>query len=218
MIADIVMVIDVSDSQPITVFQALKEKIKRLISQFPVGPDHFQFSIILYGKEPYVVFHLDNKLDNNTILKAVDHIAIPDTIRGPTFTSKTLEFVYEQSFLESNGGRVDVDRYVLLFTDGMSSYKQRTIEQAKRLYTIPNNQLFSVGVGKYVWHKELLAMTGSLRHVHPMHGDDSIINVLKRTMYGCDRKLILYISSFEIYRTLKFCVAHLNTIIFTYIG
>ncbi|KAH3832790.1 hypothetical protein DPMN_106085 [Dreissena polymorpha] len=133
MIADIVMVIDISDSQTNMVFQELKENIKQLISQFPVGPNHFQFSIILYGKQPHVMFHLNNTYDNDTILDAVDNMTIPDTIRGPTFTGEALQFVYKESFRESNGGRSEVDRYVLVITDGMASDIQKTLEQAKRL-------------------------------------------------------------------------------------
>ncbi|KAH3697254.1 hypothetical protein DPMN_084746 [Dreissena polymorpha] len=69
----------------------------------------------------------------------------------------------------------------------MASDRQKTLEQSKRLSSISYNQVLGVGVGKYVLHEELLAITDTVRNVHPLFGDNTIVSLLKRTMFGCGR-------------------------------
>ncbi|KAH3697201.1 collagen alpha-4(VI) chain-like [Dreissena polymorpha] len=187
-IADIVFIIDVSDSQDRKVFDEQKNFVKYFIAQFPLGPDHFQFSLVLYASEPHAVFNLSNTYDNNTIIDAVDNVTIPDDIHGATFTDKALAFVKDHSFVTTNGGRADVDRYIIILTDGMSSKSIETVNQAKELrLSYPNIRIKSIGSGKYVFHKELLDICASLLNVFPQHGNDSVRSVQKSTMYGCKR-------------------------------
>ncbi|KAH3697207.1 hypothetical protein DPMN_084696 [Dreissena polymorpha] len=188
-IADIVFIIDVSESQDGTTFEKEKKFVTDFISQFPLGPDHFQFSLVLYANEPHAVFNLSNPYDNYTIIDAVDNATIPDDKRGVTFTKKALTFVKDHSFAMTNGGRAGVDRYVILLTDGMSSATLDTANQAKLLrMSFPNIRIKSIGSGEFVFHKELLDISAYPLNVFPLHGNDSVQNVQKATMYGCNRK------------------------------
>ncbi|XP_052257153.1 collagen alpha-4(VI) chain-like [Dreissena polymorpha] len=192
-IADIVFIMDVSVSQNETTFVEQKNFVKYFIAQFPLGPDHFQFSLILYASEPHAVFNLSNMYDNYTIIDAVDNATIPDDKRGATFTGKALAFVKDNSFATTNGGRADVDRYVILLTDGMSSASLDTANQAKLLrLSYPNVRIKSIGSGDIVFHTELLEISTYPLNVFPLHGNDSVRSVQKSTMYGCERCTTAY--------------------------
>ncbi|XP_052257686.1 collagen alpha-5(VI) chain-like isoform X2 [Dreissena polymorpha] len=187
-IADIVFVVDVSDSQAGTIFQKQKDFIKYFISQFPLGPLHFQFSLVVYAYKPHIIFYLNNTYDNDTIIDAVDHSYIPDDIRGATYTGKALAFVREKVLNKSYGLRSDLDRYVIILTDGMSSESQATVDDATLLHSsFPNIRIISIGTGEFVFHSGLLDVSGSRLNVFPLHGNDSVKSVLKSTMYGCER-------------------------------
>ncbi|KAH3832800.1 hypothetical protein DPMN_106095 [Dreissena polymorpha] len=108
------------------------------------------------------VRNLSNKYDNFTIIDAVDNASIPDDKRGAIFTGKALAFVKDHSFATTNGGRADVDRYVIILTDGMPSAPLDTANQTKLLrLSYPNIRIKSIGSGEFVFHKELwtLALT-----------------------------------------------------------
>ncbi|KAH3697210.1 hypothetical protein DPMN_084700 [Dreissena polymorpha] len=192
-IADIVFIIDVSVSQDGATFNEQKNFVKYFIAQFPLGRDHFQFSLVLYASEPHAVFNLRNTYDNNTIIDAVDNATLHVGKRGATFTGKVLAFVKDHSFATTNGGRADVDRYVILLTDGMSSAPLDTANQTKLLrLSYPNIRIISIGSGEFVFHTELLDISAYHLNVYPLRGNDSVRKVQKSTMYGCERCTTAY--------------------------
>ncbi|XP_053374160.1 uncharacterized protein LOC123531094 [Mercenaria mercenaria] len=183
--ADIVFVVDTSESEGNETFEKQKSFIKSFTSKFPVGPYsyRYQFSVVTYSLEPVVHFYLGDYQDNNTIIAAaVDAIEV--NVGGPSFTGKALKTVNDNVFDPAVGARSSVEHYVIVLTDGHSSDPTDTILQAAYLKS-NGVKIYAIAVGSSVNHEELLEIATYPKHVFTMYTSDALQNLLKYTMFGC---------------------------------
>ncbi|XP_052776995.1 collagen alpha-3(VI) chain-like isoform X2 [Mya arenaria] len=185
--ADIVFLVDTSwSANTVGNVKSTKLYIQDFISHFPIGPDHFQFSLVTFAFEQQVVFYLNSHMDNASMLQAVEDAMESITCEGSTMVDKALDFVASEIFVEGNGARNEVERYVFVLTDGLFSKPLQSRKSAYLLHTQTKAQIYAIATGNVIQPKGLLDISSSNRHVYPIGMQDSIQTVLKQTMFGCE--------------------------------
>ncbi|WAR23898.1 hypothetical protein MAR_037567 [Mya arenaria] len=125
-------------------------------------------------------------MDNTTLLQAIEDSMGTVTCEGPTMVNKALDFVASEVFVEVNGARNGVGRYVIVLTDGLFSNPLKSRESAHILHSQTNAYIYAIAAGSVVKPQGLLDISSSYRNVYPIGMHDSIQNVLKQTMFGCE--------------------------------
>ncbi|XP_077159547.1 collagen alpha-4(VI) chain-like isoform X2 [Paroedura picta] len=127
LIADIVFLIDTSESMRRKQFLLTKDFIQGIIDQSDIGPDKIQIGLIQYSADSKVEFHL-NKYKNKDDLN--NAISTMQQLKQGTNTGKALTDASD-CFDVSNGGRPYVKQHLIVVTDGESN--DNVTEPARRL-------------------------------------------------------------------------------------
>ncbi|XP_060557921.1 collagen alpha-6(VI) chain-like isoform X1 [Ruditapes philippinarum] len=188
--ADIVFVLDTSLSEGDDGFEKQKQYVKRFISkyQYQIGPPNYryQFSLITYSLHATVHFYF-NTFNNETDLQnAMDLLKV--NCSGPSLAGNALKIVRGDVFQTSNGARKDpdVERYIMLLSDGLLSDAPDTILEANVL-KVNGFKIYTIGSGKSILHENLLEISSFNDYVFHMATEDGIQTLLKHTMFGCKK-------------------------------
>ncbi|XP_051872915.1 collagen alpha-6(VI) chain-like [Pristis pectinata] len=116
-VADIVFVLDGSDSITIPQFESMKNFVVAVVNRSEVDSNNVRFGAVLFGNSPQTIFQLDkftNKAEiRDTILQLQKHT------RGSRYTVKALQRARELLTLEKGGrSRTKVSQFIILVTDG----------------------------------------------------------------------------------------------------
>ncbi|XP_060103693.1 collagen alpha-4(VI) chain-like [Heteronotia binoei] len=125
--ADIIFLIDTSESMDELQFDLTKDFIIRIINQSDIGADKVQIGVIKYSSETKVEFPLNrhrNKDDLKSAVSAMEQI-LEGTCTGKALSNTTVYFD------QTEGGRPEVKQHLIVVTDGKSNDKVE--EPAKRL-------------------------------------------------------------------------------------
>ncbi|XP_055731056.1 integrin alpha-2-like [Salvelinus fontinalis] len=116
---DIAIIVDGSNSiypwPPVVAF------LKKLLENLDIGPDNTQASIIQYGVEPVVEFHLNAYKTKDSIIAAAANILQREGLETNTF--RAIEFARQNAFLPGNGARPGASKVMVVVTDGESHDK-----------------------------------------------------------------------------------------------
>ncbi|XP_052092767.1 von Willebrand factor A domain-containing protein 2-like [Mytilus californianus] len=175
--ADIVFVIDTSSS--------LKEDLNRSITfirefvdKLPIGVDDFQIAVITFGREPNVLFDLDDYTNTADIIHAIDFI---EGREEETLTVPALQKAVEISMSSSSGSRLSsAYHYIVLLYDGLSS-DPNDVSTFVQTSSVP---IFTVGIGHSILHNELLTVSGRAEHISsPSHFNDLYNRFLREIIH-----------------------------------
>uniref|UniRef100_A0A672LBJ1 VWFA domain-containing protein n=1 Tax=Sinocyclocheilus grahami TaxID=75366 RepID=A0A672LBJ1_SINGR len=114
--ADVVFLLDGSESVSAKDFENMKYIMKLVIDRFVIGPDKERVAVVQYGTDPKEEFSL-NKFDDKAVL--LQEIRNIKQMNGKANTGKALKEVL-QSFNISKGGRASALKFLILLTDGES--------------------------------------------------------------------------------------------------
>ncbi|XP_015669852.1 collagen alpha-6(VI) chain-like [Protobothrops mucrosquamatus] len=140
--ADLVFLIDGSESISKQNFSTMKTFMKEVVDSFIIAKDKVRVGVAQYSTYPQKEFYLNEFFNNNAIKKKIDAIA---QLKARTFTGAGLKFV--RSFFEpANGGRQynGVVQYLIVITDGHSDDK---VEDAAIVLRKDGVQIFVIGIG-----------------------------------------------------------------------
>ncbi|OWF51191.1 Collagen alpha-3(VI) chain [Mizuhopecten yessoensis] len=146
---DIVFLIDTSGSIANSdVLQAV-DFIYNVTKWLTIGPDDILVSVVTFDSTYDEKIKLKDYNSRAELLRNLKRLVYskPD---GGTQTDAALEFVRLNSFLSKNGGRLDANKTVVLLTDGQSSFPNKTLTQAELLKSVPNTEIFTIGIGSAV--------------------------------------------------------------------
>jgi collagen type VI alpha len=192
--ADFVFVIDTSMSEYNITFDKHKQYVQNFVSKYQVGPPsyRYQFSLVTFSRQATVHFYLNTFNNNSEIQNAIDHLTVD--CGGPSLTGTALKKVREDVLQTANGVRdpADVERYIILLSDGLSSDPNIVIAEANAL-KVSGVKIYSVGSGLSIRHEELLEISSFNHYVFPMATEDCLQTLLKYTMFGCDSMLTHFI-------------------------
>ncbi|XP_038652781.1 collagen alpha-6(VI) chain-like [Scyliorhinus canicula] len=153
--ADIVFLLDGSGVVKDSEFQLMKEGLIDFVKLFNVGPDHFQFALVQYGKTQRVEFNLSASDSHEMLGKNIETVT---QLKGETATGAALTFV-NKLFQRLDGSRRNekVPQYLLVIPSGSSvdSVVSAAAELGKQRI-----QIFALGI-KHIKSSELLQITRS---------------------------------------------------------
>ncbi|KAK3589597.1 hypothetical protein CHS0354_043058 [Potamilus streckersoni] len=145
--ADVIFLVDSSESQKSDNFNKQLKFIKDFVKSVYIGPTYVQVSVITYSFDATVEFKWTTHNDNSSVLDAIDNIKYKS---GPTYTGIALSAA-RTVLLQST--RI-VKKYVIVFTDGMSSNILDTKGQAA-LLKVAGVNIIAIGIGSQILHEEL---------------------------------------------------------------
>ncbi|XP_038652305.1 LOW QUALITY PROTEIN: collagen alpha-6(VI) chain-like [Scyliorhinus canicula] len=142
-VADIVFVIDGSESLSASQFNRMKDFMVELVTGSDVAADKVQFGAVLYGDNSQTVFQLDQFTNKDGIQNAINGM---NPVGGSTHTAKALN--YAKGLLDPvEGGRkqLGVPQFLLLFTAGKLEDKQQ-LKSAAEVIRNSDINIYAIGV------------------------------------------------------------------------
>ncbi|XP_052797145.1 collagen alpha-5(VI) chain-like isoform X1 [Mya arenaria] len=191
--ADVIFLLDSSISMTAGDFRKQLDFINRFVDHVVVDEKNFRVSVVTFSSKAQLEISLTDYSDNVTLKKAVNSITYRP---GGTFTHLGLEKIKQHvkdispKRLFENTGK----RYVFLLTDGMSSYRQSTLDAAAELRNFVT-KILAIGIGSEISHDELLgvASPGDERapeYVFSLHNFNALYTIIQQLVaLTCDECL-----------------------------
>ncbi|XP_052276838.1 collagen alpha-1(XIV) chain-like isoform X2 [Dreissena polymorpha] len=155
--ADIVFVLDSSDSEGAENFKKQVDFVYNFAAQFSIGVNSVQFSVVTYSTDVQNIFYFNDHLTRQEVLQAIRNNI---TYLGQgTNTSGALQQVRENNLQTKHGARPNAQNFVIVITDGRSDDTNATRSEAHELQKIA--QVLSVGIGPRVDSSELAAIASN---------------------------------------------------------
>ncbi|XP_056326489.1 collagen alpha-6(VI) chain isoform X1 [Danio aesculapii] len=153
LLADVVFLIDGSDSVSAEDFEKIKDIMEYVIEKFAIGSEKERVAVVQYGTNPNEEFFL-NAFDNKDRL--LQEIRNLKQVTGKTYTGKALTQVL-QSFDKSKGGRPNALKFLIALTDGESRDDVALPAKALR-----DNSINTYAIGlRHANRSQILAIAGS---------------------------------------------------------
>ncbi|XP_067277978.1 collagen alpha-6(VI) chain [Pseudorasbora parva] len=151
--ADVVFLIDGSESVSTEGFKNIKKIMESMIEKFAIGPNKERVAVVQYGTNTKEEFSLDTFDDKDGLLHGIRNIR---QMNGKTNTGAALKEV-SQSFDLSKGGRARAMKFLIVLTDGES--RDDVAEPAKVLRDQSIN-IYAIGM-RHANRSQILAIAGS---------------------------------------------------------
>ncbi|XP_026114550.1 collagen alpha-6(VI) chain-like [Carassius auratus] len=151
--ADVVFLLDGSESVHAEDFEKMKEIMKLVIDKFAIGLDKERVAVVQYGTNTKEEFSLNTFDDKDVLLQKISNIK---QMYGKTYTGKALTETL-QSFDISKGGRTSALKFLIVLSDGES--RDDVAEPAKVLRDSFTN-IIAIGM-KHANRSQILAIAGS---------------------------------------------------------
>ena len=191
---DIVFVLDVTidadqKNKVIRHFNRRLDYVKAIVSQFDIGPNQTQASLVTFSSYPQQEFSFADHHNRPLVVNAINRVS---TRKGFVNTADAIRFVRVASFFRDNGARKGIPKVAVILTTGPSRSVANTIREAKLTRDF-NVHIFAIGLDVKVSKHELdgiVADTSQRFHVN-MNSFRSIrksIQKLKRGICEVKRK------------------------------
>ncbi|VDI28425.1 collagen, type VI, alpha [Mytilus galloprovincialis] len=144
--ADLVFLVDNSGSVGSTNFNTTLKFMSDLVDGLDVGKDKFRVGVVTFHTPVKAEFNLDKYQNKNDIKDAIMSIKYEG---GGTNTGDAIKYLHSTSFSHSSGHRPGHPMIGILITDGYSSNKAQTREEARNA-RLKGIRMFSIGVGSSV--------------------------------------------------------------------
>lgn len=156
--------------------------VQDVVKWFQIGTEHVLVSVITFSLDVIEEFPLNKYTKKETLIKAIGSVTYHGLL---TNTSGALRYVRLNSFLSKNGGRPQVDKLLIVLTDGVSDNPTETIKEAELLRKMDNIKVYAVGIGKRTSHSELLSITGTEDRIQKAPN----FHFLSDNLYSLERKI-----------------------------
>jgi collagen type VI alpha len=145
--ADIVIMLDASDSIGYSNFNTLKEFIVKLVEQFDVEGGKIRVGLVTFSSTIDLQFNLNKFNDRLSMFAAIRNTTYPS--RAASDTAGGLNYVRTNMFTAASGDRADFNNIIVIITDGASSNQNKTLEEAS-LTKNAKIRIVSLGVGNWL--------------------------------------------------------------------
>ncbi|CAG5132866.1 unnamed protein product, partial [Candidula unifasciata] len=154
--ADILFIVDTSSSIWPGYYGDIKSFLKDVIKTFKIGPNPLdsRVGVLTFSTREHLEFHLNRYKTVEEVLKAVDNIRFRG---GDTYTHRALDYASKVMLTQKYGARDDVNKVVVVLTDGKSADSKKTADSATAIKNL-GADVFAIGVGKGVDFQELNAV------------------------------------------------------------
>lgn len=159
--ADIIFAIDSSTSESRVDFQNELNFVSRFVTDLPVGANNVRVGLVTFGSTAHNEFFLNQYNDKQSTLNAIQKATY---VSGTTATGEALQMIREQHLTQAHGARNTSRHFVIVLTDGASTNKTLTAQQAALLKQ-ENAVVIAIGVGNGIDKNELNTIATDSRHV-----------------------------------------------------
>ncbi|XP_057595682.1 collagen alpha-4(VI) chain-like [Hippopotamus amphibius kiboko] len=173
--ADIIFLMDGSESISPKDFEKMKGFMKRVVNQSNIGANEVQIGLLQFSSNPQEEFRLNRYASKVDIHRAISDVK---QINEGTHTGKALNFTLP-FFGSARGGRPSVPQYLIVVTDGIALDDVTIPAKALRDRNII---IFAIGVGK-AKHSQLLEITDDQSKVYYEENFESLKNLEKEILY-----------------------------------
>lgn len=144
--------------------------------KFKIGPQNIQFSTVTFSSQVRNDFYLNTYHRRQDVLHAIQHLQY---MGAGTNTSLALNFVRENSFEPTHGGRHNATHIVIVITDGQSSVPHDTVHEAGLLkHTV--DKVFAIGIGDKLDTNELATISSDN---HPLTvGNFDLLHTIQESL------------------------------------
>lgn len=173
--ADIIFLIDSSESISPKGFEKMKGFMKRMVNQSSISISEIHIGLLQFSSTPKEEFRLNqyfSKVDTNRAITNVQQM------NGGTHTGKALTFTLP-CFDGSRGRGPSVHQYLIVITDGVAQDNAAIPAKAVRGRNII---LFAIGVGQ-AKNSQLLEITNDQHKVYYEEKFESLQNLEKEILY-----------------------------------
>jgi len=141
-VADIVFLVDGSDSIGLVNFQQIRKFLSLLVENFEVAPDRIRIGLVQYSDTPHTEFLLNTYQNKEEILNYIQNMRYKT---GQTFTGLGLEFMLKHQFVVEAGSRAqqNVPQIAIVITDGDS---QDEVESHAQELKIRGIEIYAIGI------------------------------------------------------------------------
>ncbi|NWY00126.1 CO6A6 protein, partial [Nothoprocta ornata] len=167
-LADLVFLIDGSESISENNFSIMKNFMKEIVDSFIVSKDDVHVGVVQYSQDPQKEFSLKDFYTSTSVKDQIDSIV---QLRSSTYTGKGLRFV-RSLFEPANGSRIrqGVSQNLIVITDG---YSADEVDDAAMALRREGVLLFAVGIGT-INSFELLRIAGDAKRVFTVESFDAL--------------------------------------------
>ncbi|KAL6081555.1 hypothetical protein STEG23_000576, partial [Scotinomys teguina] len=173
--ADIIFLIDGSESIAPKDFQKMKEFIERMVNQSNIGADEIQMGLLQFSSTCREEFRLNQYSSKVNMSRAILNVT---QMNDGTRTGKALNFTLP-FFDSSKGGRPSVYQYLIVITDGVS---QDNVGPPAKALRDRNIIIFAIGVGE-AQRTQLLEIASDQSKVYHEENFESLQNLEKEILY-----------------------------------
>ncbi|CAO2633740.1 Collagen alpha-4(VI) chain, partial [Lemmus lemmus] len=173
--ADIIFLIDGSESIAPKDFGKMKEFMERMVNQSNIGADEIQIGLLQFSSAPREEFTLNQYSSKVDMRRAISGV---EQMNDGTRTGKALNFTLP-FFGRSKGGRPGIHQYLIVITDGVS--QDNVVLPAKALRD-RNIIIFAIGVGA-AQKTQLLEITNDQNKVFHEENFESLQSLEKEILY-----------------------------------
>ncbi|XP_055485815.1 collagen alpha-4(VI) chain-like [Psammomys obesus] len=173
--ADIIFLMDGSESIAPNDFEKMKEFMERMVNQSNIGADEIQIGLLQFSsvaREEFTLHRYASKVDMRRAIWGVEQM------NDGTRTGKALNFTLP-FFDSSRGGRPSTHQYLIVITDGVS---QDNVGPPAKALRDRNIIIFAIGVGE-ARRAQLLEITNDQDKVYHEENFESLQNLEKEILY-----------------------------------
>lgn len=149
--ADILFLLDSSSSIWIVDYRKQLQFISDVIDVFHISPHHTRVAVSAFSNRYQPFIHFDSYDSKDKLQRAVHRVP---QLLGNTYTGDALRNVRTRGFAKARQG---VAHITIVLTDGVSTNKERTKEEALKLKS-QGVYIFAIGVGHKFDKNELKAI------------------------------------------------------------
>lgn len=172
-LADIHFLLDTSGSIGEPGFEKQKQFIAKFAKSFTIGPMQFQIGVSNFGSKVHPQFYMNNYHHLPDLLRAINNLSYDG---GGTNTHLALEWAGNNAFTKIAGIREQIDKILIVLTDGESSHKALTTQQASKLHR-KGIKVFAIGIGN-TYFNELQCIASDQQYVFTSPNFDNLIDIL----------------------------------------
>ncbi|CAH3037506.1 unnamed protein product [Porites evermanni] len=188
--ADVAFIVDSSGSIGRRKWPLVLDFLKKVISEFNVGPDGTHVAVVAYSTNPKLEFSFNvvsgDQITAEEYGKRIDRIRFQ---RGFTYIDKALKLANEQVFVTSAGMRPDVPKVymptfasiAIVITDGAQTTTggYTPLNEASQGIKDKGVAVYSLGIGKNVDLVQLRQIASSDSNVFRSAGFDELVEVVR---------------------------------------